>query len=206
MPYKNVIFVKLLWKELLHDDDRFTEQLDDAQKGLYLMLLLLAGASNNHIRNDVNYIKRVLNLRENSEKIRKNLDKILEIFPKCITKDGYIKFKNFKKLHNPIRNADGTPKDSPRIAKNRIDKIRIEYIKIKGYSLENFSSDDFARTAKAIKTLIIKAKGQDELIIKALHWASQQKWCDWTLETIIRRWPDFIKPRSWLDEFKKEAK
>lgn len=193
MPYKNIVFVKLLWRELLHENDKFTEQLNDDEKGLYLMLLLLAGATGNNIKNDVGYIKRTLNLRKNSQKLRENLDKILRVYPKCITKEGYIKFRNFKKIHNPLRKADGTPKDSPRLAKNRIDKIRLEYIKIKGFELKEFSSDDYARTAKAIKNLVIKAKNNDGLVIKSLEWADKQGWCDWTLETINKRWPDFIK-------------
>ena len=192
MPYKNIIFVKLFWKDLLHGDDRFIERLDDDQKGLYLMLILLAGATNNNIRNDENYLKRVLNLRNNSENIRKNLLRISEVFPKFVLRGDYYKFKNFNKLHNYVRNADGTPKESPRVAKTRIDLIRREYIKIKGFALEDFTPDDYARTAKAIKTLILKANN-DELVIQGLKWAARQTWCDWTLETVIKKWPDIMK-------------
>ncbi|HCJ67019.1 MAG TPA: hypothetical protein DHV62_06770 [Elusimicrobia bacterium] len=82
--------------------------------------------------------------------------------------------------------------DNVRVDKNRIDKIRTEYIKIKGLDINNFSIDDFSRTAKAIKTLLIKSKFKDDLVIRSIEWASRQKWCDWTLETIIRRWPDYM--------------
>lgn len=195
MPYKNIVFVKLLWKELLHDDDRFIEKLNDEQKGLYLMLLLLAGATNNNIKDDENYLKRVLNLQNYNQNIRKNVDKICEVFSGLISRNGFLKFKNFKKIHNYLRNADGTPKETQRIAKNRIDKIRIEYIKIKAFRLEDFSSDDFARTAKAIKSLLLKTNN-DDLVIEGLRWASRQNWCDWTLETVNKKWPDFMKERS----------
>ena len=196
MPYKNIVFVKILWKDLLHENDRFTEQLDDGQKGLYLMLLVLAGATGNHIRDDENYIKRVLNLRENSQKVRENLDKICKVYPKLITQNGYLKFRNFKKIHNYLRNADGTPKESQRIAKNRIDKIRLEYIKIKGWSLGDLTSDDYARTAKAIKNLLLKTNGKDELACQAIRWVSERGYCDWTLETVNKKWQDFLKEEN----------
>lgn len=193
MPYTNITFVKIFWKELLHKDDRFVEQLNDEQKGLYLMLLVLAGATENNIKHDPNYLKRVLNLQENSQKVIKNLNKICEVFPKLISKNGYLKFKNFNKLHNYLRNADGTPKESQRLAKNRIEKIRGEYIKIKGFRLEDFSSDDYARTAKAIKRLVLKSNNKDDLVIECIKWVSQMGYCDWTLETCSKKWLDFMK-------------
>ena len=203
MPYRNITFIKLLWKDLLHDDDRFTERLDDDEKGLYLMLLLLAGATNNNIKNDENYLKRVLNLRKNSENLRKNVDKILEVFPKLVSANGYLKFKNFKKIHNYIRNADSTPKESQRFAKNRVEEIRKEYIRLKGWDIADFTSDDYGRTGKAIHTILTKAKDNEEAI-RALQWASQQKWCDWTLETVCKKWGDFAKPEDILSKWEKQ--
>ena len=201
MPYKNIVFVKLLWHELLHKDDRFMGELNDSQKGLYLMLLLLAGATVNNIKNDENYVKRVLNLSENTQNIRKNLDKICEVYPKLIAKNGFLKFKNFKDIHNYIGKSEGNPEDNLGIAKNRIDKIRIdkiriEYVGLKGFDLKNFSSDDFGRTAKAIKSLLIKSDHKDDLVIQSLKWASEKKWCDWTLETVLRKWADFMKDQK----------
>ena len=86
------------------------------------------------------------------------------------------------------------------VEKDRIDKIRMDYIKIKGFRFEDFSHNDFNRTAKAIKTLLIKAKLNDELVIKSFNWASQKDWCDWTLETIIKKWADFIKEQGKIKE------
>lgn len=82
-----------------------------------------------------------------------------------------------------------------------LDKIRREYIALKNLDIKNFCSDDYARTGRAIKILVGKAKGNDQLVIEALRWAKEQKWCDWTLETVSRRWVDFMaykenKPRS----------
>lgn len=86
--------------------------------------------------------------------------------------------------------------DNVRVDKIRIDKIRLEYIKTKGFRIEDFSSDDFNRTAKAIKTLLIKSNLKDDLVVKSFKWAGQKEWCDWTLETIVRKWADFIKEQG----------
>ena len=199
MPYANVVFVKLLWKELLLDDQRFSNLSDD-QKGLYLMLLLLAGATSNNIPSDENYIKRALNLSQSAEIVAENRDCLLSIFPKLIRKDGYLKFKKFKHLNNYIRQSKNKSDDdemgSPKVEKNRIDKIREEYTSLKHLSLTDFDTSDYARTTKAIKILAIKPGGDDGLIIDGLKWCAKQNWCDWTLETLIRRWADFKANRN----------
>lgn len=198
MPYTNIHWIKL--KLELLNDKRFIFDCNNNQKWLYIGLLLLAATTKNNVSDDENYIKNRLNLPETSQKIREDLDHLLKVFPKMISKNKFIKFKNFNRLHNPLGNpmdnlwnSNGTPKELLRIEKSRIEKIREEYIKIKGFCLKDFSSDDYARTGKAIKTLLIKAKGNNDLVIKSLQWANNQKWCDWTLETVIRRWPDFMK-------------
>lgn len=210
MPYKNIIFVKLLWKELLHEDDRFVERLDDSQKGLYLMLLLLAGATNNNIPNSEKYLKRVLNLHEKSEKITENLGVLLETFPKLTSKNGYLKFKNFSSLHNYVGKSQGVPKVLPRdvLDKNRIDKKRIDkihrvYLAVKGWKEENLESRDYARNYKAIKALVSRAEksgGGDELVVQSLEWMSKQDY-QWTLETVDKKWQDFLA-RGKVDAYK----
>ncbi len=205
MPYKNITFIKLLWKDLLHENDRFTEQLDDDEKGLYLMLLLLAGATNNNIKNDENYVKRVLNLQKSPENIRKNIDKICDIYPKLIDYNGYLKFKNFKKIHNYLRNADGTPKDSPKSAQNRIDidKIIKEYIRKKKYPVyfENGSKDKdleqaiFRRNVRTAKNLLVLSKNNFNQVIEAMGWFGDicdKKGLSWSLETIEKWFPEFL--------------
>lgn len=193
MPYTSIHWIKLKLEIL--NDKRFLFDLDDEQKLLFLGLLILAGVTRNQVPDDVEFIKNRLNLSENSQKIRENLSKIYKTFPKTMVKNGFVKFKNFNDLHNPIRDvqrsAEGVPKE--RLDKSRVDKIREEYIRLKGWSLSNFTSDDYARTAKAIKTLINKSNNKDEQVLRALDWASRQTWCDWTLETIYRKWQDFLK-------------
>ena len=198
MPYKNIVFVKLLWKELLLEDNRFTDQCNDEQKGLYLMLLLLAGATNNNIPSDENYLIRTLNLVSKPEIVAKNRDCLLSIFPKLIQKNGYLKFKKFKGLHNYIRSAQGQSQEiavgMARIDKNRIDKIRREYIALKGWQSQTLSKDFFGRSGRAIKQLLLL--GDVDTVTRSLQWVSKRGYCDWTLETCIKKFPDFLASKK----------
>lgn len=202
MPYSNIVWVKLFWKQLLHDDDRFIGQLNDEQKGLYLCLLLLAGATNNNIKNDENYIKRVLNLSENTQKIRENLEKIFQVFPKILVKDGFLKFKNFKKFHNYLKDSqrkpEGTPQDS-----TRIEEIIREYIKKRRYTVVNEDGSKnkeiinalFKRNCRTAKQMLLMTKGKSEPIIKAIDWFGSfwdSKNLSWTLETIEKWLPEYL--------------
>jgi len=102
----------------LLEDDRFLIDLNDTQKGLYLMLLALAGKTDNHIRNDISFIKSRLNLQKLE---LSDLQRISEIYPKLKLDNGYWSFQNFEEHHNYIiptkkelqRNSFGTPKVCP---------------------------------------------------------------------------------------------
>lgn len=138
-------------------------------------------------------LKDITGLSE--EKIKSYLEyqaKIGAIDRKALEKgDLYIpKMKEYGDEYS-VRVSRQSP-DTLVIDKIRIDKIRLEYIKVKGLDIKNFFPDDFARTAKAIKNLVTKAQGNDELVIQALHWIAKQTY-EWTLETLNRKWPEFMK-------------
>ena len=91
------------------------------------------------------------------------------------------------------------------LEQNRIEQIRIEYIRHKGLDIKNFFPDDYARTAKAIKTLVFKAGGKDELVLEALEWISKQRY-EWSLETLIKQWATFMKYANEPEILKKWGK
>jgi hypothetical protein len=109
MPYSNIVFVKLQME--LFEEDRFLIDLNDTQKGLYLMLLGLAGKTKNKIRNDMNFIKKRLHLDSLNEE---DLLKIAEVFPKFYLKNGYWKFKKFEKIHNYTIDKKGKSQGTPK--------------------------------------------------------------------------------------------
>lgn len=198
MPYANIHWIKLKLEIL--NDKRFIFDCTNDQKWLFIGLLLLAASTKNRTPNDENFIKNRLNLPENSVKVRENIDFLATLFPKLSTRGNFIIFKNFNGLHNRVkefqRNSEGTPMVP--VDKNRIDKIRTEYLGARGISLETFSPDDFSRTGGAIKKLIFRAGGDDNLVLEGIAWVAQRGYCEWTLETVLKKWPEFISSKKGI--------
>ena len=122
MPYKNIVFVKLL-VELLNDY-RWTHQCNSNQKLLYLGLLLIAGATNNKIPNDPKWIKWRLNLKLPLEMIEQDVIHLSTIFDKVLINKDVISFSNFDKIHSFIQKEKiGVPITA--IDKRREDKDKI---------------------------------------------------------------------------------
>jgi len=186
MPYANIHWVKIKLEIL--NDKRFIFDCNDSQKWLYIGLLLLAGSTENKIPNEENYIRNRLNLSETIQETRANLLFLLKVFPKMITKNGFISFINFNQLHNRIGISEGTP--MVYADKIRIEQIRTEYISLKGFVIKNLLPTDYARMGKAIKSLLERTNGDAELVIKGLQWISKQNY-SWTLETLDKKWIEF---------------
>jgi len=70
--------------------------------------------------------------------------------------------------------------------------IRDHYVKVKKWDPEGLASDDYARIHKTIKVLLLKAKGDIKKITDAIDWQSTHEY-DWTIETVAKKWMDFIK-------------
>lgn len=116
----------------IFEDDRFLFDLNDRQKGLYLMLLGLAGKTNNMIRNEIGFIKARLNLKDVSIS---DLQTISKVFPKFILHNGYWKFSNFEEIHNYILGkSKGNPKELQRVEqKEKKKENKNKEVKICGY-------------------------------------------------------------------------
>ena len=117
MPYKQIVFVKIKMK--LFEDDRFLFDLNDRQKGLFLMLIGLAGKTENKIRNEVEFIKSRLNLKHIEYS---DLEHISKVYDKFSLKDNYWQFDDFDEVHNWFGNSQGTPKELPRSSKKENKK------------------------------------------------------------------------------------
>ena len=101
----------------LFEDDRFLFDLNDRQKGLYLMLLALAGKTDNKIRNEPGFIKNRLGL---SELDINDLTAISNVYSKFRLNGGYWTFDNFEETHNYILGKyKGTPKELPSRSQNK---------------------------------------------------------------------------------------
>jgi len=206
MPYKNIVWVKLFWKELLYDP-RFIDELNDEQKGLLLMLFLLAGATQNNIKYDPKYIKRALNLTQSEAILTIHISALHTKFNGIIKRNGFLKFRNFNKLHNYIGNSEGTPGDDTwdsqekkRKEKNITYKVLETYLPLKNQSFSDKGavSRAWARNSRIIKKLLAAAESEDD-VIGAIKWVDSRLTpigFNWTLETVYKQFDNYIASKS----------
>ena len=200
MPQTKLVFVKLMLS--LADDQRFIMQLNDSQKLDYLLLLLMAGLTHNEIPLNGSWIKARFGLSKSEQEVEQNIDKIRSVYKKIVVRNKQLKFKNFKQLHNYIykekENSIGILKDFYKHSPNKVNLFLIIsniisfFITTKGLREEDVDMRERNRYGHRIKEILIKAKGDDRLVKDAIKWVSQQGYNDYTLETVDKKWPEFM--------------
>jgi hypothetical protein len=217
MPTTKLVFVKLLLE--LADDTRFTMELNDSQKLDYLLLLLMAGLTHNEIPQDFEWFRSRFHLEKNSLEIQQNIEKIRKVFKKLIVFNGKLKLKNFKELHNYIykekENSLGILKEFYKASPNKVNLFLIIsslisfYITKKGFREEDVQMPERNRYGKALKELLINAKGDDNLVKEGIEWlcgdASKNNY-SWTLETLLKKWAEFKSVMNTPEILRKFAK
>ena len=154
-------------------------------------------------KNWKNHIQRVANL--DNKKVEEILETLAELKLIChkSLKRGALYSVGFEKRADDyttrkLRTMSEQDTNNVHLEKNRLDKIRIEYIKAIGLEESHLKTDDYGRIHKAIKNLVIKADQKDDLVIAGIHWITEisaGKW-SWTLETLLKKWPEFMKWNS----------
>lgn len=200
MPYAYIHYIKV--KIEILNDKRFIFDLNETEKWLYLGLLILAGSTQNKIPDDANYLKNRLNLTNTNSEITEMTTKIVRTFPKLIRNRGFLKFKNFSKLHNIIGKSEGSPKEVHR--KASIDKIILDYIRIKGWvSLteknKNLTSEIYQRNGRVTKRFLTMVNDDTKIAGEAIEGLGKTfdgKGLSWTLETIVKHFPDWLKNKK----------
>lgn len=111
-------------------------------------------------------------------------------------------WKVYKELMFGDRTGNRTGKGQAKDTDNNVNNVKNEesaltlirtiieeYKRLKGYDKQDdWDRNHFKRHVRAAKDLYEKG-GEDWQ--KAMEWASQQEYCDWTLETVIKKLPDF---------------
>lgn len=188
MAYRKIHWIKL--EKRLLNDHRFYTMSQDSQL-VYLKLLMLAAETANKVPKSHAILRAALRATQEETEIGKSIKEIKEHFPKFKEHKNFYYFLGWSTRHNWV-DTSKSPSNSSATNKLAVDKtrIRIEYIKLKGWTGQTFSKDFYGRTGKAINKLFVLTN-QDSEIIDCLRWASK-KWPDmWTLETCIKKWPDF---------------
>jgi hypothetical protein len=79
--------------------------------------------------------------------------------------------------------------------KTILNNILSVFIKHKGYERGKLQHQDYARMYCAIKKLLKLAGDEVEVIKECIDWVAGKDYIDWTLETCVKKWHDFIKQR-----------
>jgi len=115
-----------------------------------------------------------------------------------ITITKYEDYQNKKNKRTAERTTKGQPEDTDNNDKN--DKNKKEnplsplidlYKSLKGYiNVPDWNKNHYPRHVKAAKELL-RIAPQDWK--QAMEWVSKQGYCDWTIETVIKKYPDVKK-------------
>ena len=88
--------------------------------------------------------------------------------------------------------------------------VVFHYINAKGLNKNDLSRSDMGRLYKASHSLLERAKGDIKIVLAAITWVSKQKYVDWTLETVDKKWADYMKqyykPESNWDRMVREKR
>ena len=110
-----------------------------------------------------------------------HLSKGILYFPKLVSRaDDYAK----RLRRKSVQHSD--------IDTEERKEVTAYYIQQKGYSTVGWTSGDWSRLGKGIKDLFIRSNNNKQQCIEAISWISGKNY-EWTLETLIRKYPDFLK-------------
>lgn len=205
MAYRQIHWLKL--ERRLLNDHRWYMMSEKSQL-IYIKILLLAAETSNRIPKSCPILRTALRTTLDEKQIAESIIEIKENFPKFKEQKNFYYFNEWHKKHNWVdkrefpSNSPATPEQL--VDKNRIDKIRTEYIRLKDWGGSTLTPTFYARTGKAIKTLL--SLGSDTQVLAALKWVSEKGYCDWTCETVIKKFPDFQKHDSQPDILKRWTK
>jgi len=185
----------------LADDSKFVMGLNDSQKLDYLLLLLMAGLTDNAIPMDYNWFKSRFHLDKNPSEIESNFQVIKAKFRKFKVYKKTYKFGNFKELHNYIykekENNLNVLKEFYKNSPNKVNLFLIisnlinYFIDLKGFKQEDVGMVERNRYGARIKELLVLTKGDSNVAKDCMKWVSE-KWADmWVLETCIKKFADY---------------
>lgn len=203
MPYANIQWIKLE-KRLLNDPRFFT--MSPAGQLFYIKFILLCAHFKNKVPRSISILRQLLRVDYDDPKMESLLNEIREHFPKVLSHKDYYYIKGFKSKHNWVSpgSSEGVPKDAAdkirkdknedKIRKEKITKVSEFFVSKKGYRRDELTHDDWCRMQAATKNLLLKAKTTEDAI-EAIEWQAVQGYT-WTLETVVKKYPEFLINRK----------
>lgn len=190
MPYANINYVKMELRLL--NDSRFNTMSDQAQL-LYMKLIILCARENNKVPRKYDLLKEYLRTKYTEAELVALIDEIKKHFPKVLSTKDYYYIKDLKEYLHWVRprNSQGTP-----TPKEYVDQVIAKYAAAKNWVVKDMTGTDCVRVAIVVKKLLKRPGCTIDLILEAIDWVSKQTFCDWTMETIDKKWLDFISKKD----------
>ena len=67
------------------------------------------------------------------------------------------------------------------------------YIQLKGWNRSDMDASDYARIHSCTRHLLLKSKGDMNKIKQAMDWVMRQKYMEWNMETVVKKFPEAMK-------------
>ena len=185
-------FIKLELK-LLFLDPRFW-QLSDFEQLTYIKLIGIGKLTDNKVTKDLPSLEGYMRSKRPLSDLQVTLDRLMSIFPNLKSNKHYYFFTSWKKRYP----KKGTEKEKDidkekEYSRERLITILKTFTTLKNLDFGELEGGDFGRYFRAIKTLLKRAKGDDGRVVQAMKWVAAQNYCDWTLETVDKKWLDANK-------------
>ena len=115
--------------------------------------------------------------------------------------------------------SNNVPLEKNRIDKNRTDKeeehslgpesrseVSNLYVKLSGMNKNNMVKSDWSRINMNLNKLYVRTNRDVNMMKEAIYWQSEQGY-NWTLETVLKKFPDFLnsRPSRQITEFEERV-
>ncbi len=206
MPYRRIHWIKLEIR-LLNDPRFFT--MSEKSQLIYIKILLLCGQFKNLLPRSYPVLKELLRTSYTEKELNDIIKEIRDNFPKLLSKKDYYYIKGFKEMHNWVAVKE-LPGNSQGDAMEVVDKeeeqkknktytneqhtfVINEFIRVKKWDFKNVPTGEIGRYRKSSKALLKLAQEDLALITQGIEWMNSQNFTSWTIETVVKWWPEFMK-------------
>jgi hypothetical protein len=83
--------------------------------------------------------------------------------------------------------------------------IRDHFLYLKKWDLKDLDASDYARINRVGKHLLLKAKGDINKIKKAMDWVASRGYEEWTMETVLKKYPDAVRKVPAYEKYMKKG-
>lgn len=87
-----------------------------------------------------------------------------------------------------------------------LENLREYYVKLKGWNPKDLDHQDYARIHASLKRLILKSRGDEEAIKRAIDWVEKQQYPEWSIETVEKKYAEASKPVNKYAKYMKQEK